>query len=96
MFKSAVVFAVMCSAVAGCTSPTPAFDARFGESVRHLTAQQTLNPQATLANRDRVPEGLEGRPARETIERYNRSFESPPPPTQNFMIGNTGGAQGAR
>jgi hypothetical protein len=96
MIKSAAVLAVLCGALSGCTSPTPAFDARFGESVRQLSAQQTLHPQATLTNRDRIPEGLEGRPARETIERYHRSFESAPQPIQNIMIGNSGGAQGAR
>jgi hypothetical protein len=96
MIKSTASVAVLCGILTGCTSPTPAFDARFGESVRNLAVQQTLHPQATLTNRDRIPEGLEGRPARETIERYHRSFESAPQPIQNFMIGNTGGAQGTR
>ena len=88
--------AVLGGVLTGCVSPTPNFDARFGQSVRTLSVQQTLRPQATLDNRDRVPEGMEGRAARETIDRYQRSFESAPIQSQNFMIGNSGAAQGGR
>lgn len=88
--------AMLGTVLTGCVSPTPNFDAQFGHTVRTLSAQQTLRPQATLDNRDRVPEGMEGRAARETIERYQRSFESAPIQNQNFMIGNSGAAQGGR
>ncbi len=96
MKTMASMTALMSTVLTGCMSPTPNFDAQFGQSVRTLSEQQTLRPQAALENRDRVPEGMEGRAARETIERYQRSFESAPTQNQNYMIGASGAAQGPR
>jgi hypothetical protein len=95
---SLLAFGLLGCALSGCASRTPNFDAHFGQTVRTLTAQQTLRPAATEANRDRVPEGLEGRAARETIERYQRSFEAAPAQNQyqNFMVGGSGAGQPAR
>ena len=96
MKKTLSLVAVLGAVLTGCVSPTPNFVALFGQTVRTLSAQQALRPQATLDNRDRVPEGMEGRAARETIERYQRSFEAAPPQNQTYMIGAQGAGQFAR
>lgn len=73
--------------LAGCASTTPTFDANFSDSVRILRAQQTMNAAAPVANKDRAVVGMDGRAARETIERYERSFIEPQRVPNVFTIG---------
>ncbi len=61
--------------MAACASTTPNWDARFGDSVRGLNAQQVARPQA-VSNADPVA-GMDGRAARAAIERYERSLPEP-------------------
>lgn len=94
---AAALAAALASALAACAPTSPIFDQEFGRSVPQLRAQQTQDPNATLANRDRPVDGLDGRSARESMERYYQSFVEPPQPTNVFTIGvggDTGG--GAR
>jgi hypothetical protein len=79
------------SCVSACAPTTPAFDSAFGSSVRSAVAEQALNPNASVANANKLPEGLDGRAARETMERYQRSFEQAPRQVNPFVIG-VGGA----
>lgn len=70
----------------GCAvSPTPNYDARFGDAVRQARQQMTLNPNAG-ANPDPVV-GMDGLAARETVIRYQDSFKSPPPVVNVINIG---------
>jgi len=71
----------------GCVSSTPVFDDVHGQSVRALHAQQILSPEASTKNRSRVPEGMDGRAARENLERYHRSFQQPQRQGNPFVIG---------
>jgi hypothetical protein len=73
--------------LAGCVAASPTFDATFGQSVTELRAQQTRNPDATMANNGRPVDGIEGRAARESINRYYQSFAEPPLPSNAFTIG---------
>jgi hypothetical protein len=75
------------SLLLGCVATTPVFDEVHGQSVRALHAQQTLKPEASMTNRSRVPEGMDGRAARETLERYHRSFQQPQRQGNPFVIG---------
>ncbi len=50
-------------ALSACAPTTPTFDQNFGESARVLQAQQVRNPEAPVANRDKLPDGLDGRAA---------------------------------
>ena len=76
--------------MAGCASPTPRFDAAFGQAVMQAKARQTLDPQASL-NQDPAT-GIEGGPAADGIGRYYETFRTPP---QTFdIIINTGAAGG--
>lgn len=75
---------------AACAPTSPVFDREFGTSVRTLSAQQTRNPDATRANAGRPVDGMDGRAARESVERYYRSFNEPPKVSNPFVIGVSG------
>jgi hypothetical protein len=77
--------------LAGCVSTSPAFDQHAGQSLLTLRAQQTLQPNAPTANAKRIPEGMDGRAARETLERYQRSFQQPEKQSDGFTIGSGAG-----
>ena len=76
--------------ICGCVNPTPVFDQYSGQSITALRAQQTVNPNAPVDNEKRVPEGMDGRAARETLERYQRSFQQPERQTEGFRVGSGG------
>lgn len=64
-------------ALGGCaTSTTPETDARFGESLNTLKAQQTLNPEASR-NANPVA-GIDGKAAKGAYDNYRDSFRKPP------------------
>lgn len=73
--------------MAGCVSSSPSFDDQFGQSVPTLRAQQIANPQAAIENQERAVTGMDGRAAREAVDRYYKSFREPPAPTNVFTIG---------
>lgn len=66
-------------------SSTPRADARFGDAVRIAKAQQTMHPEASK-NMDQV-KGMDGRAAREAIDRYHKSFKEPQQHQSVFTIG---------
>ncbi len=76
----------------GCAmTQTPILDEHFGEAVNAAVAKQTMNPEASL-NRDAAL-GLGGKASKATVDRYHRTFESPPTNTNVFNIGvGTGGS----
>lgn len=78
--------------LAGCAARTPVLDRHFGEAVNTAKAQQTVNPDAS---RDPDPvAGLDGPAADATIDRYHKSYETPPQPVNVFTIGIGGGSGG--
>lgn len=74
---------------AGCTPVAPRVDDHFGKSLTALKSYQTANPQASANTAN--PE-LDGRPAREAIDRYYKSFAAPVPNQNIFTIGVGSGA----
>ena len=76
--------------LAGCATNTPVLDKHFGEAVNAAKAQQTINPDASL-NTDPVA-GVDGKAADAAVDRYHKSFESPPATGNIFTIGVGGGA----
>ena len=79
--------------LAGCAiSPTPNYDARFGDAVRQARQAQILNPQPSAKG----VQGMDGMAAKAASDRYINSFKSPPPPVNVINIGGslaTGGSQ---
>jgi hypothetical protein len=80
------------AALSGCAPTTPRLDANFGDAVNTAKAQQTINPDASQ-NTDPVA-GLGGTAANAVIDRYNKSYETPPAPTNVFTIGVGSGSTG--
>jgi hypothetical protein len=84
--------------LAACTEPRiggkDLTDQTFGDAVRAAQAQQTLNPNAS--QNPVAPQGMDGPTAKATIDRYDKSFETPPPPVNVYTIGvgSSGGAAG--
>lgn len=81
-----VLPAVAMAALAGCANTTtPVLDSHFGDAVRGAVAQQTLNPDASR-NTDPVA-GIDGRAAKDAMDRYHESFKTPP---KTFSVINIG------
>ena len=75
--------------LAGCvSSPTPNWDARFGDAVRQARQVQTLNPDR--ASTDPVV-GMDGKAAKDANDRYHDTFKAPPPVVNVINIGGMGG-----
>lgn len=88
--------ALLCAAVltAGCAhSPTPHYDARFGDAVRSARFAMTIDPGAAAKGGEAT--GLDGRAAKEAIKRYQDSFKEPPPVTNVINIGGMTGGGGS-
>ena len=76
--------AVALALLSGCAnSPTPNYDARFGDAVRQARQMMTLNPNAST---DPMV-GMDGKAAREVSVRYQDSFKAPPPVVNVINIG---------
>lgn len=75
--------------LSACAPTTPQWDANFGNTVRTAFAQQIINQDASQ-NPDPVS-GMDGRAARETMDRYQKSFREPAPQPNIFTIGVGGG-----
>ena len=69
--------ALAAALLAGCASPTPYYDSKYGLAVNDARHRQTLNPQASM-NADPVT-GMDGVSANESVERYRGSFKAPEP-----------------
>lgn len=73
-------------------SPTPNYDARFGDAVRQARQMMIINPNAGT-NPDPMA-GMDGKSAKEAVGRYQDSFKAPPPVTNVINIGGAiGGGQ---
>lgn len=74
-------------ALGGCAATTtPTTDARLGEAMTMLKAQQTINPDASQ-NADPVA-GIDGKAAKGALDNYRDSFRKPPvEPSAVFAIG---------
>lgn len=96
MLNAKTMLAGLCGMLllAGCANRTPTqVDQKFGEAVNTAKAQQIINPDGPR-NTDPV-KGIDGKAADATVDRYHKSFESPPPPVNVFTIG-VGGGGGAK
>lgn len=94
-FRSLLLLSFL-PAMTACVPTTPRVDQGFGESLAMLKAQQVLDPQAPQRNENRPADGLDGRSARETMDRYYKGFANRPtqPYQLNINLGGAGGAAG--
>lgn len=85
-----VIAGVLAATATGC-STTPNWDARLGEPIRIIAAQQVINPDASL-NPSTVS-GMDGKAAQGAMSEYAKSFTQPQPQTSVFTIGVGGSGQ---
>ena len=76
--------------LSACSNFPSAIDDNFGASVRQMVQTQTANPSAPLRTQSAAP--TDGQAAKAAVDRYQKSFEVPPLPTNVFNIGVGGGA----
>lgn len=79
-----ILAGVLAATLAGC-STTPLWDARFGDPVRVIAAQQVIDPDASR-NTNPV-KGVDGKAAQAAMGEYQRSFTQPQPEATAFTIG---------
>jgi hypothetical protein len=82
MMKAFALALALCL-TGGCVSPTPNYDAKFGDAVRAARLNMTINPDA-----GRTPDavtGMDGASARTTISQYQGTFAAPPPVSNVHM-----------
>lgn len=85
--------ALVLALLGGCaSSPTPRYDARFGDAVRQARQMMTINPNAG-ANPDPMA-GMDGKSGREAVVRYQDSFKAPPAVVNVINIGGGVGGGG--
>ena len=72
-------------ALAGCADQPTAVDRNFGQSLRRIQVEQSIHPHdAPPAYPPLVSDAVSGKAA---VERYYKSFETPPPPGNVLNIG---------
>lgn len=76
----------------GCVAQTPNLDSHFGEAVNMVTAQQTLNPEASR-NVNPV-KGMDGPAAMHAYKNYEKSYAKPEQQANPFAIGVGAGTAG--
>ncbi len=86
---------VLALLLAGCASPTPMLDASFGAAVRQDKQAQFVHPQPLAAAS--AAGGIDGTAARAAVQRYDKTFASPPRTVNVINIGGgiTGSSAGA-
>ena len=89
---STVIIVAVVGSLAGCVAIYPELDQREGQAVIDAKAAQTIDPRA--AGTPRPVSGIDGRAAKETMDRYVDTFKSPPPVTNVINIG--GGLSGGQ
>lgn len=78
--------------LAGCSTVTPNYDARFGDAVRNAKHSMAIDPEAGKKPDPVV--GIDGKAARETMTRYQNSYKEPPPVVNVINIGGSIGSSG--
>jgi 3-methyladenine DNA glycosylase/8-oxoguanine DNA glycosylase len=88
------------ASLSACVSRNPHFDQGFGTEVRTIASQQVRDPNAATTNAGRAVDGIDGKAAKQSMDRYQRSFGEPPRPANVLSIGlgaaEAGGGSGGR
>jgi hypothetical protein len=86
--KAALALGV-CTALTGCLTSSPKWDAHFGEAVTTVRDAQVIDPNA--ATRQPPTVGIDAKSAAAAMANYDRSFKQPLQSSNPFVIGIGGG-----
>lgn len=78
------LLACACAGLAACAN-TPRLDARFGQSMQQLKAQQVLYPQAAVSTNPVA--GIDGKVGEAVYQQYQKSFTEQASDQNAFTIG---------
>ncbi|HEV3432320.1 MAG TPA: hypothetical protein VG320_30950 [Paraburkholderia sp.] len=87
-----VPLATVCTALGGCMTSTPVWDAHFGEAVRTNTQAQIIDPHASEHNPS--TQGVDGQSAVSAMTQYDKLFSAPPVSSNPYTIGVSSGMGG--
>ncbi len=95
LWRTAGVLCV-CASLGACASSLWTPDARLGQAVRQAQQVQTIDPYAALREPEQT--GSDGAVAKAAIDRYQKSYETLPPPVNvlNIGVGTGMGSAGVR
>jgi hypothetical protein len=84
-FKLSTVLLLASCAIVSCANKPTYLDQHFGEAVNAAKAQQIINPDAPQALYPLG--GIDGQAANASIDRYHKTFMTPPATASVFTIG---------
>lgn len=84
-FHSVALATLAALAAAGCSTAPTTVEWNFGKAVNAAKAAQVIDPDAP--SRARAPATTDGQAARFSVERYEKTFQTPPPPVTVLNIG---------
>ncbi len=84
--------AAVCTALGGCMTSTPVWDAHFGEAVRASSQAQIIDPHAGENNPSTL--GVDGQSAVSAMTQYDKLFSAPPVSANPYTIGVSSGMGG--
>ncbi|MFC5430253.1 hypothetical protein ACFPTO_15795 [Paraburkholderia denitrificans] len=88
--RRAALVLCACASLTGCMSSTPVWDAHVGQALKAVTQAQIIDPDA--GHMPATP-SMDGTSAVTAMDSYDKSFRSPTPPANAFVIG-VGGSSG--
>ncbi|MFT0172024.1 hypothetical protein ACLKMY_23925 [Paraburkholderia mimosarum] len=94
LVRRAVLVLSACAALNGCMSSTPIWDAHFGQALKAVNQAQIIDPDAA-AHANATP-SMDGTSAVTAMDSYDKSFRSPTPPANAFVIGVGTGSSGGQ
>lgn len=92
--RTSLALLMATAVLAGCTTAPTLVDQQFGQAVIRARAQQVIDPDAPT--RVRPVSGVDGQASRAAIDRYEKTFEVPPPPVNVLNIGVGSSSTGTR
>jgi hypothetical protein len=69
---------------------SPRVDCTFGDAVNVAVARQVMDKEAAIKNANKDAAGMDGVAAKESLDRYLKSFRTPDPAPNVFSIGVSG------
>ncbi|TAM06969.1 MAG: hypothetical protein EPN70_04185 [Paraburkholderia sp.] len=84
LVRRAALVLCACASLNGCLSSTPIWDAHVGQALKAVTQAQIIDPDA-----GHTPDkpSMDGTSAVTAMDSYDKSFRSPTPPSNAFVIG---------
>lgn len=88
--RRAAFVVLACTALGGCMTSSPIWEAHFGEAARTDARVQIINPHA--GEDAPSPQSIDGNSAVSAMDLYDKSFRQPPSAANAYTIGVSSGS----